>query len=803
MFILIDYFPRLLTLTYEISEIVKGDTHLRQVAQEVNNSQSFEELVMVIDLEGYRINYVGDVVENFLGVKAKNFLGSPSYFIEKIIHPGDKEKYLDHLQSFRNEPTQEKEVVIRLKTGKNSWTRFCFRDRRYHWSPNNEKKALLSRVKFVPPEFPSAKESLNICEEVDKINSPSYQYQHLLNSIDEAYCIIELIFNKKGEAVDYLFLETNSAFETHVNLKNVEGRTIRELVPQHDDHWFKVYGKIAATGEALRFQEQAKELNGVWYDCYAFRIGKDKSRQIAVLFNNVTDRKLAEEQLLRTQEKLKERARHRQEELEQNAQLLQAVFDTTNLAIAVYKPLYDENGEITDFEFLRVNKVLQELYLKDKPNLIGKTYIQTTKYGVQLGIFGGFKAVMATGEVLDREIYYDKDGYNNWFRINARKQGEILITSIEDITIRKRETQKMQEAVKFNKQLVQTSPDTIFIINLDNYIVRYINKDMLPHVGMTKDRIEGMSLPDVLPYLHPRDREKLVEFHKRILKSGDDEIHDAEFRVKTSGSHWEWFNARGKIFSRRDEDWVEEYVLLVRNITEQKNTQLALINAEKLSIQGEVARTFAHELRNPLASIRMATDVIKHKLEESKQEEMNNYLDILSRSTNVLNDLVSNLLNASNYTALKLEKTDLAACVDHSLEQAADRIYLTGINVIKKYKDGPYYILADKEKLKIALLNIIVNASEATTPQEGVIELKIEKHKTDFLLSIKDNGHGLEQDQIDRLFDAFYTNKSTGTGIGLTSVKNILQEHDAHITVKSIPRKGTTFEILFHNLEIE
>lgn len=782
---------------------MKGEVNIRQVEHQVNKGRGFEEFLLVLDLENFQINYIGNIVEDFLGVKAKKFLDSPNLFLKEIIHPADKESYLDHLQSFTEDPSRENEIIIRLKNGNGSWTRFCFRDRLYHWSPNNEKKALLSRAKYVPPDFPSGQSASNLCEEVEQINSPSYEYHHLLNSIDEAYCIIELIFNKKGEAVDYLFMETNAAFENHVNLKGVEGKTIRELIPEYGDNWFKVYGKIAMTGESLRFQEQAKELDGVWYDCYAFRIGKENSRQIAVLFNDMTKRKKAEEKLLENQQRLEKRALHRKEELEQNAQLLQAVFDTTNLAIAVYKPLYDEKGNITDFEFLRINKVLQELYLKDDRDLIGQTYTQTIKYGVKLGIFDEFKKVMQTGEVLDKELYYAKEGFNNWFRIIARKQGELLITSIEDITIRKRETQKMEEAIKFNKQLVQTSPDTIFIINLDSYIVRYINQDMLPLVGMTKERIEGMSLPDVLPYLHPRDRERLVEFHKRILKSGDDEIHDAEFRVKTSGSHWEWFNARGKIFSRKDENWVEEYVLLVRNITEQKNTQLALINAEKLSIQGEVARTFAHELRNPLASIRMATDVIKHKLQKTKQEQMNNYLDILSRSTNRLNDLVSNLLNASNYSALKLEKTDLAICVDHSLEQAADRIYLTGINIIKKYADGPYYILADKEKLKIALLNIIVNASEATTPQEGVIELKIEKHKTDFLLTIKDNGHGLEQEQIDRLFDAFYTNKSTGTGIGLTSVKNILQEHDAQITVKSKPRKGTTFEILFHNLEIE
>ncbi len=111
--------------------------------------------------------------------------------------------------------------------------------------------------------------------------------------------------------------------------------------------------------------------------------------------------------------------------------------------------------------------------------------------------------------------------------------------------------------------------------------------------------------------------------------------------------------------------------------------------------------------------------------------------------------------------------------------------------------------MADKEKLKIALLNIIVNASEATPPDEGIIEFSIKKHKTDFLLSITDNGHGLEKEQIDKLFDAFYTNKATGVGIGLNSVKNILHDHDAKIKVSSKPNVGTTFNLYFHNADLK
>ena len=772
--------------------------------KEFQSNESFQneqfKFLIVTDLENFRTTYISKILTLYCGCNVDAILNGLLDFQEELIHPDDRLAYTEHLEACRELKTEEKrEISIRLLDKHGQWAEFCFKDRIYQWSPNGEKKALISQVFKVPSELLSKNEQAP-CETTSEKQAPTDKYQRLLDSIDEAYCIIELIFNLKGEPVDYLFTETNPAFEDHVNLKNVTGKTIREIIPDFESHWFETFGKVALTGEPVRFQQYGEKLGKEWFDLYAFKIGGENSRRVAVLFHNITQRKLTEETLLKTQKELEERAQQRQEELRENSELLQSVFDNTNLAIAVFKAMYDSTGKVIDFLFVRVNKVLKEMYLQQDP--IGHSYKETSKYGVEMGILDGFLKVMETGEVMDKEFFFDKDGYNHWFKVIARRQNNLLIASIEDISARKAETLKLREIMRFNKQLVQTSPDTILIFNLNDFKVRYINQDLLKRAGMTKERIKGMGLAEMLPYLHPRDREKLIGFHKKILKSQDDDILETEFRIKLKGTEWEWFNARGKIFSRKNENWVDEYVMLVRNITEQKLTQRSLINAERLSIQGEVARTFAHELRNPLASIRMATDVLQHKMEEPQKELLKNYFDILSRSTNVLNNLVSNLLNASNYSPVTLRKIDLGECVNQTLEMAADRIYLAGIKVTRKYR-GPYYILGDAEKLKIALLNIVVNASEATTPGEGLIQVDVKKVKTDYLLRIIDNGHGLEKDQITRLFDAFYTNKATGSGIGLTSVKNILEEHYANIKVLSTPGEGTTFEILFHNAEME
>ncbi|MFW5967745.1 MAG: PAS domain-containing sensor histidine kinase [Persicimonas sp.] len=121
------------------------------------------------------------------------------------------------------------------------------------------------------------------------------RYRSLFNSIDEGFCIIRVDF-EGGEAIDYTFLETNAAFEEQAGLEEPVGRSMRELVPKHEEHWFDIFGRIARTGESVRFQESAGAL-GRFYDVNAFRIGAPEKCQVAVLFKDITDQKRAEQRL--------------------------------------------------------------------------------------------------------------------------------------------------------------------------------------------------------------------------------------------------------------------------------------------------------------------------------------------------------------------------------------------------------------------------------------------------------------------------------------------------------------------------
>lgn len=774
--------------------------HQEIIAREIktleNDFDSTPLFLTLYDFKEAKFKYFNPNFSFFCGLDEEIIYEKGQEIYKSIIHPDDQCKFIGDLNSWKKmAPGKTKESFIRMKNKENNWSSIFFTQRIYNWNPDHENPVILSfgrEIKF------SKQEELQF--QKPPTSSSATLYRQLIGSLDEGFCIIEMIFDEQKQPVDYLFVETNPAFEEQIDLPNAKGRTMRELIPDHEDPWFENYGKIAVTGIPSRFQFLSEKLGNVWLDVYAFRVGDNNSRRVAILFRNITRRKHYEENLLKDKQNLESKAVDRQQELEENHDLLQAVFDNTNLGIAILQCIFDEHGEAKDFKYLRVNKVLKSMH-GDK-DMLGCTVLETSKYDVQFALFEALKDVMATGEPLDREIYFDKEGYNNWFRITARPQGDLLIASLEDISERKAKAQELEETIRFKRQLVRTSPETIMIINLNSFSVRYINKDIFPKSGMTREKIEGMPLAEILPYVHSRDREKLLELHKKLLKSSDDDIHDIELRLKLQGESWEWFSVRGKIFHRKDSTWVDEYVLLVRNIEEIKKTQKALLKAEKFSIQGEIARTLAHELRNPLASIGMATEVLGRKLEDSQKEELENYLQILSRSAKTLNSLVTNLLNSSNYSPAVLKRQDLAKILEKTIHQAGDRIYLSGIKVVKKF-EGPYPIMADKEKLQIALLNIIVNASEATTPEKGIIEIEIKSHKTDFQLNIRDNGHGMEPEQIERLFEAFYSNKDTGVGVGLSSVKNVLEEHDAEVKVESEPGKGSCFKLFFHNADIK
>ncbi len=220
---------------------------------------------------------------------------------------------------------------------------------------------------------------------------------------------------------------------------------------------------------------------------------------------------------------------------------------------------------------------------------------------------------------------------------------------------------------------------------------------------------------------------------------------------------------------------------------------IELRSLEKFAITGRISRTIAHEVRNPLTNINLATEHLRSEILPNQETDL--LLDMITRNGNRINQLISDLLNSTKINQLQFTQVSLNTLLDESLEFAEDRLELKGIKVLKNYTPDLCDISADLEKLKIAFLNIIVNAIEAMESNKGVLNIRTENQNDRCVAVITDNGKGMGNEELTKLFDPYFTTKENGTGLGLTNTQNIIISHKASISVKSELGKGTTFTV--------
>ena len=224
---------------------------------------------------------------------------------------------------------------------------------------------------------------------------------------------------------------------------------------------------------------------------------------------------------------------------------------------------------------------------------------------------------------------------------------------------------------------------------------------------------------------------------------------------------------------------------------------LRMRSQEKFAITGRIARTIAHEVRNPLTNINLAADQLNSEI-TNKDENTAFLFNMIDRNSNRINQLIADLLNSTKIPDLNMEKIRAGELLDETLRQAEDRIRLKRARVIKEYDDLAV-IQVDRHKMKIALLNIIINALEAMEQQEDIVlELSTARVADRCRITISDRGPGMDEEALSRIFEPYFTSKAKGNGLGLTNTQNIILNHNGEITVESTLGKGTSFSIFFN-----
>ncbi|MBK9731769.1 MAG: response regulator [Chitinophagaceae bacterium] len=218
--------------------------------------------------------------------------------------------------------------------------------------------------------------------------------------------------------------------------------------------------------------------------------------------------------------------------------------------------------------------------------------------------------------------------------------------------------------------------------------------------------------------------------------------------------------------------------------------------AEKFALTGRMAQVIAHEIRNPLTNVKLALQQLQDEL-TNPSESILTLIEMIDRNCNRINQLIINLLNSTKSEKLNYEDLSINALIDETLELAHDRLELKKIKIEKKYSDDICDVYVDREQVKIALLNIIINAIEAVEEERGKLIFTTEGKGDKCVVTISDNGKGMAPDELDKIFEAYYTGKSKGIGLGLTTTQSIILSHKGNIKVESRVNSGTTFIITF------
>jgi two-component system NtrC family sensor kinase len=371
-------------------------------------------------------------------------------------------------------------------------------------------------------------------------------------------------------------------------------------------------------------------------------------------------------------------------------------------------------------------------------------------------------------------IYNEPDCYNAACHYHPRDQ---KVLGVLDISLSLAATDKRIQEIKDKTMLFSVITILAISLIIGLFIQRGVYRPVKELVAGTT-RVASGDFDHTIPAHSDDEIGQLAESFNTMtqrLKKADGEIKDL---IK---------NLEKKVAKRTDE---------------LKSVQYQLLQSEKLASIGKLAATIAHEINNPLNGILTYTKLIERKLADGtlKKDEVPkflSYLGIMERETERCSTIVRNLLDFARQREPSLKPdVDINAVVEEALSLLANQIALQEITLEKRFNQLPP-IMADPMQLRQVFLNIILNACEAMN-NEGVLTVTTvlsNKRKKAVRVEIADSGVGIDEKDLPKIFDPFFTSKEKGTGLGLSVVYGIINSHQGTIEVDSKAGKGTTIAI--------
>lgn len=432
-----------------------------------------------------------------------------------------------------------------------------------------------------------------------------------------------------------------------------------------------------------------------------------------------------------------------------------------------------------------VKENLHDMYLVDY-RLGAVTGVDLIRWAIKEGCDKPIIILTGKGdEKIDREAMHN-GAYD--YLIKDRIDSQSLERAVRYAMERWRTTQALKVSEERYRGIFENTKDAIYVCREDGSFVTF-NESIFTMFGYTRQELEMLTMKDL--YVNAEDRERLVS----RLKT-DSQVTDYEVMLR---------NKKGDIMhclisaSIQDgEDTEMLYQGLIHDITLRKQHEQEQMHNEKLELSGRIARMIAHEIRNPLTNIDLSLAQLVDEIPGDL--DIGLYIDIIKRNSKRINELITDLLQSSKPNMQNKTQVDLHEVVDATLQRALDRIRLKNIQLIKEVTAERCMVEGDPNYLQIALLNIIINAIEAMPDNEGKLHIDMQATGAQVVITISDNGSGIKPEYLNKLFDPYFSNKSNGMGLGLTSTHSIITSLNGHIKVNSIWGKGTTFVITLQAL---
>jgi len=324
-------------------------------------------------------------------------------------------------------------------------------------------------------------------------------YRTLFDSIDEGFVIAELLFDEDGKPFDLLVLETNASFERMMRTTNSVGKRALEIFPNAEASWFETYRRVVETGQSLRFENYLAALDS-WFNLYIWRVGEAGSHRFAIVFNDITERKKAEQESRRANE------------------LLQATLDSSLEEIQLFKAIRDDTGTIVDFVWLFTNKKWNDHW----GPMTGKRLLEENPGVVETGLFDKFIRVTESGVPVLHEQYYAHEQFNGWFLQSLVKVGDGFLTTSLEITERKRAEEALRESEAQHRALFDSIDEGVCLFERlplrpdGRRDYRYIAMNPAMQAMFGIPDLSGQSIRDNFP----DEVEDWYDDYDRVLETG-------------------------------------------------------------------------------------------------------------------------------------------------------------------------------------------------------------------------------------------------------------------------------------------